>query len=306
MKHSCCYPTPPHERSCCWMNAAGIRFGTRQFFHPTIKQTGTQTNPITTTPPDDDDDMPPTDGDLKYSLQLFDHSSWLLLNGRSVVTLSQTILDKCRLLGLTETTEGGFEILLNCQTGCYLRGKKPEEDISSIAGSNDILLAPENLPTKAFAINTQTEGDHTHATTIQEDAGHSHTVTNDAAGNHQHYVVRGRQLGDASTKAYPARGLSWAITAASTGTTASRYELLATNNSAAAPADSCGTSLTGSHTHTTTVSTDGTHGHLADVALDGAHTHAVDFNLNDGTQAPIEITPRSLACNIFVWVSATA
>ncbi|MGK4567415.1 hypothetical protein [Flavobacterium sp. 3HN19-14] len=106
-------------------------------------------------------------GDLKYGLQLTDHSGWYLLNGRAVSTLPASAQSSAAMLG--------FATNLPDATDKFLKGKGSSETLAATVGSNLVTITQANLPNFNMSATTSSDGSHTHTGTTTTDGAHTHS-----------------------------------------------------------------------------------------------------------------------------------
>ena len=232
------------------------------------------------------------EGDIKSGIQTTDHAGWVLLDGRSLTSLSINQQAIAASLGLSGNLPNATNAYL-VQNGGIM---------ASVTGSNTVTLAQTNLPNVNFTGTTSSAGDHSHtidpvATTTTSNGDHSH-ITDPAAvntsidGAHVHSLnMVDKDDGNFSNVAgqYPTgdsmkfNGADHFIDTETAGNHDHSVNIPATTST-----------TNGIHTHTvdianTTSSTNGTHNHLVSVSSGGSAT-------------PINITPRSLTVNMFIYL----
>lgn len=220
-------------------------------------------------------------GDIKQSLKSADHQGWILLDGRSVSTLTATQKTAAADLGY------GTGTFLPDARGRYL-GAAGSAFGSITGGSNTIAQA--NLPNIALSGTTANNNvGHTHSidppsTTSSNGTDHTHYVdlsTLAGTGNHEHTYQRMGSRGASGTDFTVGNG---------------------TNTNAS-------TTGTGEHGHTVRGNTNvGTaHTHTVDIPSftsgdnSASHTHTYSVNLN-GNVTQTVFQPQYLALNTFVYL----
>ncbi|MEC8043135.1 MAG: hypothetical protein VX130_00885 [Verrucomicrobiota bacterium] len=91
-------------------------------------------------------------GDLKYSFQNMDHSGWIKLDGRSVLTLKDSQILRATALGFVSN-------IPDARGSVLMQNDQP---LGQITGDNNITIAKENLPLVDFNGTTDVSGSHTH------------------------------------------------------------------------------------------------------------------------------------------------
>ncbi|MEN9969348.1 MAG: hypothetical protein RIR94_1545 [Bacteroidota bacterium] len=221
-------------------------------------------------------------GDMKSGFQSADHSGWIKLDGRAISTLSTNQQAVAVSLGFTTNLPDASSAYPVQNTGT----------LGAVVGANTTTLTQANLPNVSFtgtaanagahthntdpaAINSGYNGDHAHSGSTSTAGGHNHTHTDYyfSENNGQNWGWFGSASSD-----YDNRGHSI------TGTT----------------------SWAGDHTHTISTNTTGGHTHTVDIpsttsSSDGTHSHAVSV-ASGGTATPINIAPKSLIVNMFIYL----
>lgn len=226
-------------------------------------------------------------GDVKSGFQTADHSGWIKLDGRAVSTLTPNQQAVAISLGFTTN--------LPDATTAYL--VQDNGTMGAISGSNTTTLVQANLPNVNFTGTAANAGNHAHAVdpaavSTSSSGNHNHVtdpaaVTTSSNGNHSHTMSF--QNDDYNGAGGGSTGLE--------DDSGNFY-----NRS---------TSANGNHNHTvdipaTTSTTAGAHTHTIDVpsttsTTNGAHTHSVTV-ASGGTAAPVDISPKSLTVNMFVYL----
>lgn len=245
-------------------------------------------------------------GDVKSGVQAADHAGWVLLDGRSISTLSSSQQAIANSLGFSGTLPNANNAFL-VQNGT---------SIGSISGSNTTTLSQANLPNVNFngtaasagshshtvdptATNSTTQGSHDHVTPVQvistSTYSHNHGVGNgSSAYNDVPQNVPGLMRRTLPGEALTTNGLDNIF---------SGEEADLRFSPKAIPNDS--------HWHTAvvpsaTTNVNGSHAHSVDIpsttsSTDGNHTHSVSVS-SGGTGSPITISPRSLSVNMFIYL----
>ncbi len=233
-------------------------------------------------------------GDIKSGVQATDHSGWVILDGRTISSLSAQQQTVAASLGFTGSLPDATNAYLSQNGGL----------IGAVSGVNTTTLTQANLPIVNFSGTTASAGDHSHATdpmavTTSSNGNHTH-VTNPAAvttsinGNHSHPI--GRRLNQDNGAYDPGNGRASENSAATTD-----RQYWGTFN----------TGATGNHNHTvdippTTSTAAGAHTHTVDIPstnsnTTGAHTHSVTVS-SGGSATPINIAPQTLSVNMFIYL----
>ncbi len=201
-------------------------------------------------------------GDVKSGFQNSDHSGWIKLDGRAITSLN--------LNQRTVAISMGFTTNLPDATSSYL--VQNNDAIGSVSGSNTTTLTQANLPNVNFVGTAASNGSHTHTGTTSTNGSHTHSI-NDPGHSHSQYTYNDDF-----------------------------------NNSGGSPpgftGDSAGfTTWNNIYSSTTGISinSNGSHNHTFTTTTDGAHTHSVSV-ASGGTATPINITPKSLTVNMFVYL----
>lgn len=201
-------------------------------------------------------------GDVKSGFQNSDHSGWIKLDGRAITSLN--------LNQRTVAISMGFTTNLPDATSAYL--VQETAGLGTISGTNTTTLTQANLPNVNFTGTAASAGGHSHTGTTSTGGLHAHTI-NDPGHAHTQTTVNddfnnsgGNPPGFTSDSA---GSMTWAnINSSTTG--------ISINSN-------------GNHSHTIATTTDGTHSHTVAVASGGSAT-------------PIDISPKSLIVNMFVYL----
>lgn len=233
-------------------------------------------------------------GDVKSGVQTADHAGWVLLDGRAINSLSASQQAAAISLGFTGNIPNANNAYLVQNNGT----------IGAVTGSNTTTLLQANLPNVNFTGSAASAGAHNHtvdpvSTTSSSDGNHNHTtdpaaVSTTTNGNHAHSI--GRRLNQDNGAFDPGNGQAYENSAATTDRTFNNY---------------FNTTTDGNHAHTvdipvTTSSTAGLHTHTVDIpsttsTTDGTHTHVVTV-ASGGYATPINIAPKSLTVNMFIYL----
>lgn len=236
-------------------------------------------------------------GDVKSGFQAADHAGWILLDGRAVNTLNASQQAIALSLGFTTNLpDASTSYLVQNGTG-----------LGSVTGSNTVVLTQGNLPNVNFTGNAANAGSHNHTTdpaafTSANAGNHAHdtdptAVNTTTNGWHNHGSnANGGSLGLAYSDCNG--------TASSTDYSCNELNVWVAPQALSIYGD-------GNHAHTvdvpnTTSTTTGDHNHSIDVpsttsttAPDHSHTVTV---ASGGTANPVNIAPKSLSVNMFVYL----
>jgi len=221
-------------------------------------------------------------GDMKSGFQSADHSGWIKLDGRAISTLTANQQAVAVSLGFTTNLPDATTAYPVQNTGT----------LGAVVGANTTTLTQANLPNVSFtgtaanagahahttdpaAINSGYNGDHAHSGSTSTAGGHNHTHTDYyfSENNGQNWGWFGSASSDWDNRGHSITGTtSWA----------------------------------GDHTHTISTNTTGGHTHTVDIpsttsSSDGTHSHSVSV-ASGGTATPINIAPKSLIVNMFVYL----
>ena len=240
-------------------------------------------------------------GDVKSGFQPNDHSGWILMDGRAVNTLNANQQAAAIALGFTTNLPDATTAYLVQNNGT----------MGAVSGANTTTLTQANLPNVNFTGTTNSAGGHNHGGSTGDNGGHNHTGTTSTNGSHNHtgstttngdhnhqywdmfYSENPGTGWGGSTVNFTSRGsngtdndnVQWQVSRG-TGSAGNHSHALNINNN-------------GDHNHTFTTSTVANHNHT--ISTDGAHTHAVTVS-SGGSADPINIAPRSLTVNMFVYL----
>lgn len=236
------------------------------------------------------------EGDVKSGIQSNDHSGWVLLDGRAINTLSPNQQSSALTLGLIGNLPDASNAYLSQNGGT----------MASISGSNTTILTQANLPNVLFngtaassgvhnhGGSTGNAGGHNHTGTTGTSGGHTHTGNTSTNGDHSHAIGRRSNPDDGAFD--PGNGHASENSAATTD----RVYLGTFNSSASGNhSHSLNINAAGDHTHSFTTNTVSDHSHT--INSDGAHTHSVNVS-SGGSANPINIAPRSLTVNMFIYL----
>lgn len=201
-------------------------------------------------------------GDVKSGFQSTDHSGWVILDGRSVNSLTSNQQIIAESLGFTTNIPDA--------TSAYL--VQNNNIMGGVSGENSTILTQSNLPNVSFNGTSESSGAHTH--TI-DPAG----VSTSSDGNHTH-----------GSNASGSQGLAFrngnnTTTGLDSGQANELNLVTLVNLSIYAG---------GVHSHTVDIpSTTST--------ISGDHTHNVAVS-SGGAGTPVNIAPKSLSVNMFVFL----
>lgn len=201
-------------------------------------------------------------GDVKSGFQPNDHSGWIKLDGRAVNTLNANQQAVAISLGFTTNLPDASSAYL-VQNGASM---------GSVAGANTTTLTQANLPNVTFNGSAASAGSHSHTGTTSTNGSHTHSI-NDPGHSHSQWTVND----DFNNSGGNPPGF--------TGDSAGSR----TWNNINASTTGISINSNGNHNHTFTTSTDGDHTHSVSVA-------------SGGTATPINIAPKSLTVNMFVYL----
>jgi hypothetical protein len=245
-------------------------------------------------------------GDIKSGVQAADHNGWILLDGRALSTLSAS--QQAAAVAL------GFSGNLPNATNAYL--VQNGASMGSVSGSNTTTLTQANLPNVTFSGSAASAGAHAHtvdpaALNSGADGAHAHTSPDQYVYTtwytHNHGVGDGSNPYNNVNSNVP--GLvrktlgGEALTACCIDNVFSGEEPDLRNSPKVIPNDS---HQHGVYIPSTTSSTAAAHTHNIDIpstnsSTDGAHSHTVSV-ASGGTASPINIAPRSLTVNMFIYL----
>ncbi len=205
-------------------------------------------------------------GDIKQAIRSTDHSGWVLLDGRAINTLSTTQQSSASALGFSGNLPDASDLVL-MQNGANL---------GTVSGSNLKTIARNNLPNVTLSGTTNADGIHSHSGTATSNGSHTHTGTTNS---------------DAHTHT---------ITGYNTGVGATGIPM----NSNVSTSSVNKTSSSDSHTHGFTTNSGGAHTHTLSINNSSDHTHTfTTSSINGGvTQVGLDITPKTLSVNFFIFL----
>lgn len=93
-----------------------------------------------------------TVGDVKFGFQSADHNGWILLDGRSLSTLTTTQMARASALSIGANLPDATNAVL-------IQNNDP---VGVISGSNERTLVRSDLPDVSLGCTTSLEGDHDH------------------------------------------------------------------------------------------------------------------------------------------------
>lgn len=201
-------------------------------------------------------------GDVKSGFQNFDHSGWIKLDGRAINSLNPNQQAVAISLGFTSNLPDATSTYM-VQNGASM---------GSVAGSNSTTLTQANLPNVTFNGSAASAGNHSHTGTTTTNGSHTHSI-NDPGHTHSQYTYND----DFNNSGGNPPGF--------TGDSAG----FRTWNNIYSSTTGISINSNGNHNHTFTTSTD------------GAHTHSVTVS-SGGSNTPINIAPRSMSVNMFVYL----
>jgi hypothetical protein len=230
-----------------------------------------------------------TFGDMKSGFQAADHAGWIKLDGRAISTLTANQQAAAVALGFTTNLPDATTAYPVQNTGT----------LGSVVGANTTTLTQANLPNVNFTGTAASNGAHAHntdpaAVNSSYNGDHAHSGTTSTNGFHSHGSNAGG--GQGGLGLVYSNGYNTV-----TQTDNSNGELNVWTNpyGLAIYGD-------GNHNHTFGTSTNGGHTHTVDIpsttsTTEGAHTHAVSV-ASGGSATPINIAPKSLIVNMFVYL----
>ena len=240
-----------------------------------------------------------TFGDVKSGFQTNDHSGWIKLDGRAVNTLTAS--------QQTIAVSLGFNSNLPDASTSYL--VQNGNSMGAVSGANTVTLSQSNLPNVNFTGTAASAGDHTHSTDPA-------SFNSGVAGWHDHWVdppstwtsTNGWHGHGSNASGGNGPGLQYQD-GTWTPTSYDNYDIGVEDNMAYTLALQIYGN--GDHAHTVDISGfwasgNGNHSHTIDVpattsSTNGAHTHTVSV-ASGGSATPVNITPKSLSVNMFVYL----
>jgi hypothetical protein len=255
-------------------------------------------------------------GDVKSGIQSADHDGWVMLDGRLFSTLSASQQAVATSLGLSTNLPNASNAYL-VQNGASM---------GAVSGANTTTLTQANLPNVSFTGTAANAGGHSHTTdpaAFNSSAAGSHNHTTDPAavnttnnGDHSHG-------GYTSTNGYHAHDLQMNSKDDGNFSNVSGQFPTGDANKYYGNWHNIQTEGNGNHSHNIYTDTQGNHGHSVDIpsttsstasdhthSIDvpsttsstaADHTHAVSVS-SGGTATPINIAPRSLSVNMFIYL----
>jgi hypothetical protein len=240
-------------------------------------------------------------GDVKSGFQPNDHSGWLKLDGRAVNTLNANQQAAAIALGFTTNLPDASTAYLAQNSGT----------LGAVTGANTTTLTQANLPNVSFTGTAASAGGHNHGGTSGSAGGHNHTGTTSTNGAHNHtgntssngghnhgysdmFYSENTSVGwSGSTANFTNRGSS------STDSDNIQWQVDRTTGWSGDHIHSLNINDSGNHSHTLNINNVGDHNHT--IGTDGAHTHVVTVS-SGGSASPINIAPKSLTVNMFVYL----
>ena len=204
-------------------------------------------------------------GDVKSGMQQVDHAGWIKMDGRAVNTLTSTQQAQAILLGYVSNIPNAANAYLVSNGSAT----------GTVSGSNTTTLVQANLPNVNFTGDAASAGAHTHNVDpagFWSNEGGTHSHASNATGGPTGYGL-----------------------------------VYANGHSTLGNADYTWGEPNG---HTTpgalSIYNAGNHSHVIDVpnttsTSNGAHTHTVSVS-SGGSATPINIAPRSLTVNMFIYL----
>lgn len=231
-------------------------------------------------------------GDVKSGFQSTDHSGWILLDGRPLTSLTPNQQAAATAIGFTTSLPDATNAYLSQNGGL----------VGAVTGTNTTTVTQANLPNINFTGTTASAGNHNHSVdpapvSTSSNGNHNHitdpaAVNTSAGGNHTHSL----NMVDADDGNFSNVNGQYPTGDASKFNGADHY---------------VSTEAAGNHSHSvnipaTTSTTAGAHTHTVDIpstnsTTTGAHIHNVTVS-SGGSDDPIDITPRSLTVNMFVYL----
>lgn len=255
-------------------------------------------------------------GDVKSGIQAADHDGWVKLDGRLFSTLTASQQAVASSLGLSANLPNAANAYL-VQNG---------SSVGAVSGANTTTLTQANLPNVNFtgtaanagghshttdpaAFNSNSAGSHSHTTdpaavSTTNNGDHSHGGSTSSNGSHTHpFQMNSKDDGNFSNVSgqYPTGDANKLY---------GSYHYVDTE-SGGNHNHSISTDTQGNHSHSvdipsTTSSTAADHTHSIDVpsttsSAAADHSHSVSV-ASGGTAVPINIAPRSLSVNMFIYL----
>ena len=204
-------------------------------------------------------------GDIKTGIQTADHQGWVKLDGRATTSLTSTQQAQATALGFGANLPDATNSVL-MQNGTAL---------GSVAGSNAKTISQANLPNVNLTADGISAGTPSGTISVANT-----TSTMNTDGEHSHTLHR---------RSNPDSG------AYDTGD-ARKYEGSVATTDRPLHTNAVTTSSSGFHTHTMNA-----HNHMATFTGTAMGTHAHTVPLG-GSNTPLDITPRSLSVNTFIYL----
>lgn len=204
-------------------------------------------------------------GDIKSGIQTIDHDGWVKLDGRAITSLTSSQQAVALSIGLSGSIPNASNSFL-VQNG---------NAMGVVSGTNTATLTQANLPNVNFTVNETNTGAHLHSV----DPPNTFTTTN---GEHSH--------------GHNANGGNVGLQYYSGNYTPTGYDGDSNN----------GQEDDMYNTAALAIFNSGNHNHTVDIgefnsANAGNHTHNVSVS-SGGSGSPVNITPRSLSVNMFIYL----
>lgn len=215
-------------------------------------------------------------GYVKSGFQTTDHNGWVKLDGRAISSLTAGQQARATALGLGANLPDATNAFLT-QNGASL---------ATVNGSNTRTIARENLPNVNLITNTVSAGTPSGSVAVSPIYG----LMSDSQGTHGHkaLVNYDGSVNNPSAQGWPAGNNHSSIRSSNRGGSA-------TSSITGSP-EAGSTGVLGLHYHTVP-----SHSHTAVFSGNAfsSHNHTVALG---GSNAPLDVTPRSLSVNIFMYL----
>lgn len=238
------------------------------------------------------------EGDVKSGIQPNDHAGWVLLDGRAINSLSANQQAVATSLGLSGNLPNATNAYLVQNGGA----------MASVAGNNTTILTQANLPNVNFSGTAESAGGHAHTASASNAGGHNHNGTTSTTGSHTHSGTTNGAGSHSHSLNLPSQGhnsmkLNFEQTYPKGPSHPENAGTANFGNTSSVGNHSHGftTNSSGSHNHNFTTSNVSDHTHAITVNSNGAHTHNVTVS-SGGSATPINIAPRSLTVNMFIYL----
>jgi hypothetical protein len=234
-------------------------------------------------------------GDVKSGFQPNDHSGWLKLDGRSVNTLNANQQAAAIALGFTTNLPDASTAYLAQNSGT----------LGAVTGANTTTLTQANLPNVSFTGTAASAGGHNHGGMSGSAGGHNHTGTTANNGSHSHTgstTDNGNHNHSYVDRYYAEnQGVNQGFAGSNSGydTDNAPFSINASTSFSGNHSHNLNVNTSGDHNHTFTTNSVSDHNHT--IGTDGAHTHVVTVS-SGGSASPINIAPKSLTVNMFVYL----